>query len=171
MLNSDAAAYINGVDLAVDGGFAAMMKLAVLGRLFRYVGEARHVGRVHAPAIDAEILRMAEMVQREGGVDRIGLALNVERLVHGLLGELQRKARLGGDLLRHLQREIGQRVFLHHMVNHAEPPGFLSGPAVGGEQKLLGLARPKLPWMSEPFDAGDAEGDDRIGEYRFLERR
>lgn len=27
MLNSDAAAYINGVDLAVDGGFAAMMKL------------------------------------------------------------------------------------------------------------------------------------------------
>lgn len=27
MLNSDAAAYINGADLAVDGGFAAMMKL------------------------------------------------------------------------------------------------------------------------------------------------
>lgn len=27
MLNSDAAAYINGVDLAVDGGFAAMMRL------------------------------------------------------------------------------------------------------------------------------------------------
>jgi len=27
MLNSDAASYINGVDLAVDGGFAAMMRL------------------------------------------------------------------------------------------------------------------------------------------------
>jgi NAD(P)-dependent dehydrogenase (short-subunit alcohol dehydrogenase family) len=27
MLNSDAASYINGVDLAVDGGFAAMLKL------------------------------------------------------------------------------------------------------------------------------------------------
>src|SRR3954447_3753365 len=44
----------------------------------------------------------------------------------------------------------------------------LRAPAIGGEQKFLGLARAELPGMHEPFDAAHAHGDHGIAELRIV---
>src|SRR5512146_1817730 len=67
-------------------------------------------GRMQAGRIDyhaefLQIMRMAELVQRERLVDRRGLAHDIDRAVDGLLCQLQREGRLCRDPLRQCHHE------------------------------------------------------------------
>ena len=60
-------------------------------------------GRMQAGGIDhhaelLQVMRMAELMQRERLIDRRGLAHDIDRAVDGLLGQFQREGRFGGDL-------------------------------------------------------------------------
>ena len=115
-----------------------------------------------------QIMRVAELMQRERLIDRRGLAHHIDRAVDRFLCQLQRKGGLCRDPLRqrhHEGREFGPR---HHVIDHAEPVRFLRAPDVGGEQQFLGLARAEFPGMHEPFDAADAHGDHGIAEFRVV---
>ena len=47
--------------------------------------------RIHHHAELLQVMRMAKLMQREGLIDRRGLAHDIDRAIDGFLGQLQRE--------------------------------------------------------------------------------
>ena len=114
--------------------------------------------------------RWWKLMQREGLIDRGRLPHDVDRAVHRLLAQLQRKSGFCGDPARQRQRERREIAARHHMVDHAEAMCLVGAPDIGSEQHLLGLARTEFPGMHEPFDAADAHRHNGIAELGVMAR-
>ena len=115
-------------ELADWDGFAARKKAAkkkglLYGRgltsYIEWTGGRAHTEKVSLHAEFLQIMRVAELMQRERLLDRSGLSHHVDRAIDGLFCQLQRERRFCRDLFGKLHHEGGKFATRHDMIDHA----------------------------------------------------
>src|SRR4051794_14553017 len=140
---------------------------ATPSRLGGPAAAAEELGRDDRAALGA-VARVAEVVQGEGVVDRLALALRVERGVDAALGQLERQRVVAGDPARQLERERLEIVAGDDVVDHAQPVRLGRVDRLGGGQQLLCLSRAQLERGGETLLALHSPGDDPVGGTRAV---
>ncbi|MDT4794019.1 hypothetical protein FQZ97_265560 [compost metagenome] len=128
----------------------------------------RQERRIGQGAVLQQVVVVADLVQGEGGVHAAHPAGGVLHAVDRFLGQLEGEGRFLRDVLRQGQRGCGQVLQRHHLVDHAQAPGFVGVHPAGGEEEFLGLAHAHFPGMHEEFGAADAHADGVVHEPRVV---
>src|SRR6266481_1238381 len=121
-------------------------------------------------AVGAERLtvRDGQHVVLERRLEGTALALDVHRLVHRRLGQLEGEGILQRDAPRQLERGVGQRGAWHHPVDEAELARRGRVDVVAGEEVLLGLPRPEIPRHAEVLHVRAAPAHRPVGDQRVI---
>src|SRR5262245_53592504 len=113
-------------------------------------------------------MRDGQHVVLERRLDRAAMALNVHRLVHGRLRELERVGILKRDALRQLQGGFGQLLARDHAVDQAQIAGRPRIDVVAGAEILLRFPRAQIPRHREVLHVGAAPAHGAVREKRVL---